>query len=200
MRKLLCWVSLGLLSGAPVAAQAELYRYVDNRGTTVLDSRVPAEFVSRGYEVLDAQGRVKHVVPAAPTAQEREAARKALADQERQRAADATLLRLYSSPSDLDRAHQRQVAQIETLISSTEGNIAALRDQRDELQSRAAAQERAGRKVDEVIIAQLREVDTEVLRLQRLIASKRDEILEVNAAFATQRDRLVALTSDVQQQ
>lgn len=198
MRKLLYWVSLGVLGSVPLLAQADLYRYVDDRGTTVLDSRVPAEFVSRGYEVLDAQGRVKQVIPAAPTPEEREAARQARADQERQRAADATLLRLYSSPSDLDRAHQRQIVQIENLITTTEGNIAALRDQRDELQARAAAQERAGRKVEERLIAELNEVDAEVVRLQRLISSKRDEIIEVNAAFARQRDRLVALTGDLQ--
>ena len=198
MRKLLCWVSLGLLCGAPLMVQAELYRYVDDRGTTVLDSRVPAEFVSRGYEVLDAQGRVKQIIPAAPTREEREAARQARADQERQRASDATLLRLYSSPSDLDRARQRQITQIETLITTAKSNISALRDQRDELQARAAAQERAGRKVDERLIADLREVDAEIGRLQRTITDKRDEILQVNAAFARQRDRLVALTGEAQ--
>ncbi|SDT07752.1 protein of unknown function [Halopseudomonas xinjiangensis] len=200
MRKLLCWVGLGLLGSLPALAQAELYRYVDDRGTTVLDSRVPAEFVSRGYEVLDAQGRVKQVIPAAPTREEREATRRARADQERQRASDATLLRLYSSPTDLDRAHQRQITQIENLITTTEGNIAALRDQRDELQARAAAQERAGRQVDPQLISELSGVDAEVLRLQRMIASKRDEIIDVNQAFARQRDRLVALIGDLQPQ
>ena len=44
---------------------AELYRYVDDKGVTVLDSRVPPKFISRGYEVLDAHGRVKLVVPGA---------------------------------------------------------------------------------------------------------------------------------------
>ncbi len=200
MRKLLCWVGLGLLGSLPALAQAELYRYIDDRGTTVLDSRVPAEFISRGYEVLDAQGRVKQTIPAAPTREEREAARRARAEQERQRAADATLLRLYSSPSDLDRARQRQITQIDNLITTTEGNIAALRDQRDELQARAAAQERAGRKVDQQLINELSGLDDEILRLQRVIASKRDEIIEVNLAFARQRDRLVALIGDIQPQ
>lgn len=196
MRKLLCRVGLGLLVGASFTAQADLYRYVDDRGTTVLDSRVPAEFVSRGYEVLDAHGRVKEVMPAAPTREEREASRRASAEQERQRAADATLLRLYSSPSDLDRARQRQVSQIDNLIATSEGNISVLRDQRDELQARAAAQERAGRTVEAHLIQEIGQVDAEIERLQRLIVAKRSEIEEVNTAFERQRERLVALLGD----
>lgn len=196
MRKLLCWVGLSLLGSASLAAQAELYRYVDDRGVTVLDSRVPADFVSRGYEVLDAQGRVKQVIPAAPTPEEREASRRARAEQERQRTADATLLRLYSSPSDLDRAHQRQVTQIDNLIATSEGNISVLKDQRDELQARAAAQERAGRQVEAHLIEEIAQVDVEIDRLQRLIVAKRSEIEEVNSAFARQRERLVALLGD----
>lgn len=193
MRKLLCWVGLSLLGSASLTAQAELYRYVDDRGVTVLDSRVPADFVSRGYEVLDAHGRVKEVIPAAPTPEEREASRRASAEQERQRTADATLLRLYSSPSDLDRAHQRQITQIDNLIATSEGNISVLKDQRDELQARAAAQERAGRQVEAHLIEEMDQVDVEIERLQRLILAKRSEIEDVNDAFARQRERLVAL-------
>ena len=48
---------LGLL-GATVA-QAELYRYVDDKGVVVLDRHgVPPQFIGRGYEVLNDQGRV----------------------------------------------------------------------------------------------------------------------------------------------
>ena len=60
---------LALLGASTV--QAELYRYVSQHGVVVLDSQgVPPEYVGRGYEVLDQDGRVLRVVPPAPTAEE----------------------------------------------------------------------------------------------------------------------------------
>ncbi len=196
MRKVFSWACLVCLCSAPLAAQAELYRYIDNKGVTVLDSWVPPEFVSNGYEVLDPQGRVKLSVPAAPTPQELEAARQARADQERQRTSDATLLRLYSSPADLDRAQARQIAQIENQISTSRASLLSLKAQREELQRKAAEQERAGRVVDPSILLQLKGIESETGRLNRLVKRKRTEIQEVTVTFAAQRERLVTLVGE----
>lgn len=196
MRRLGSWVVSLALASVSFAVHAELYRYVNDRGVTVLDSRVPPEFVSNGYEVLDSQGRVKQVIPAAPTREEREAARRALADQERQRVADNTLLRLYSNAADLDRAHRRQIDQIDNLIQTSRASIHGLEQQREKLEGRAAAQQRAGREVDASLLREMAEIDAEAGRLQRLIKRKEREILEVNQRFAEQRERLVALLGE----
>ncbi|SDS96871.1 hypothetical protein SAMN05216198_3286 [Halopseudomonas litoralis] len=186
-----------LLGAVAVGAEAaDLYRYVNDKGITVLDKSVPPHYVSRGYEVLDADGRVKLVVPAAPTREEREAARAAEQEQQRRATADGTLLRLYSGVKDLDRAHDRQIQQIENLIATTEAGLLTLQAQRDDLQSRAAAQERAGRKVDPQILRDLAEVEAEQGRLQRLITSNRGEVDAVNQAFASRRQRLQQLLAD----
>ncbi len=186
-----------LIGGAAVGADAaELYRYINDKGVTVLDRSVPPQYVSRGYEVLDSDGRVKQVVPAAPTREEREAARAAELEQRRRNSADETLLRLYSSLADLDRAHGRQIQQIENLIATADADLLTLQSQRDDLQSRAAAQERAGREVDRQLLQQLREIEAEQGRLQRRIASNREEIDAVNGAFAERRQRLSQLLAD----
>ena len=42
-----------------MASAAELYRYVDERGVVVLDRHgVPPQHISRGYQVLNEQGRI----------------------------------------------------------------------------------------------------------------------------------------------
>ena len=179
-----------LISVAAIGQQAQLYRYVDDKGVTVLGNRVPPEFVSRGYEVLDTNGRVREVIPAAPTPEELEADREARAAQAQQRQSDTTLLRLYSSQADLDRAHARQLAQIESLIQSARGEIDGVQDRREELQQRAAVQERAGREIDEQILQELAHTDNETQRLERLIEAKQAEIKEVRAKFVHQRARL----------
>lgn len=187
-------VVVAWLAGSVASVDAaELYRYVNDRGVTVLDSSVPPQYVSRGYEVLDRDGRVKRVVPPAPSPEELRAARTAAQEQQRQRAADETLLRLYSSVADLDRAHARQIQQIEGLIATAEAGLMTLRSQRDDIQSRAASQERAGREVDQRLLRQLEDIDAERGRLERQIASNRAEIDAVNAAFSARRERLAQL-------
>lgn len=183
-------VMAGLLICSAAFGQAQLYRYVDDKGVTVLGNRVPPEFVSRGYEVLDSNGRVREVIPAAPTAEELKANRAAREAQDRQRQSDTTLLRLYSSQADLDRAHARQLAQIESLIQAARSEIDGVQDQREGLQERAAVQERAGREIDPQILQHLAHADAETQRLERLIEAKQAEIKEVRANFVHQRARL----------
>ncbi|WP_373184546.1 DUF4124 domain-containing protein [Halopseudomonas sp.] len=183
-------------AGVALSAQAQLYRYLDENGVTVLDSRVPAEYVRHGYEVLDDHGRVKETVPAAPSAEELGAMRAARAEQARQLQEDTTLLRLYSSVPDLERAKKRQLDQIDNLIATTRTNIAALRVQREGLQSKAAAQQRSGRDLDESVIHEIAEVNAEAGRLERFIAAKEQEIEEVEASFEVSRARLEMLLED----
>lgn len=192
MLRSLCFIAVGIV-GLSLSAHAQLYRYLDENGVTVLDSSVPAEYVKHGYEVLDQHGRVTEIVPAAPTPQELEATRAARAEQERQLQEDTTLLRLYSSVPDLERAKKRQLDQIDNLISTTRTSLSVLHTQREELQSRAAAQQRAGREVDESIIREIAEVDAETERLERLITAKQQEIEEVEARFEVRRARLETL-------
>ena len=90
-------------------------------------------------------------------------------------------------------AKQRQLDQIENLIASTRTNIGVLRLQREELQGKAAAQQRAGREVDEMIIREIGEIDAEMQRLERVIAAKQQEIEEVEANFEVSRARLEEL-------
>ena len=189
-------VMVWVLGTAMSAEAAELYRYINDKGVTVLDRSVPPQFVSRGYEVLDRDGRVKQVVPAALSPEERQAQRDAEQARQRQRTADETLLRLYSSVTDLDRAHSRQVQQIEGLIATAEAGLLTLQSQRDDVQSRAASQERAGREVDAQLLRQLDHIESERGRLERQIANSRQEIESVNTAFASRRERLAQLLPD----
>ncbi len=48
---------------APAADARNLYRYTNDRGNTVVDYQVPAEYVAKGYEVLNEDGVVVKVVP-----------------------------------------------------------------------------------------------------------------------------------------
>lgn len=184
-----CALLLGLL--LPVLAGAnELYRYTDDKGTTVLSRQgVPPEYIGRGYEVLNNQGRVIRVVPPAPSAEEMQ---EILAEKARAKS-DGQLLRLYSTPDDVERARERKMAELDSLIGVARGNLQSARVHQGNLQSQAAEHERAGRQVPEHLLAQIENQKAEQERLKADIERYRQARKQADAAFDADRDRLKVL-------
>ncbi|OEC61548.1 MULTISPECIES: DUF4124 domain-containing protein [Pseudomonas] len=185
-------IRLALILGAmaPLAAQAELYRYTNEKGVTVLDRLgVPPQFIDKGYEVLNDQGRVVKTVPPAPTLEERQ---RMQADKARA-GSDAQLLRLYTSVEDVDRALQRKLSELDGLITVAKGNQQSLRTQQANLQAQAADNERAGRQVPEALVAQIDNVRSEYKRLDADIARYQEERKKAQVTFAADRARLAEL-------
>ncbi|KPB55483.1 MULTISPECIES: hypothetical protein [Pseudomonas syringae group] len=189
------WLALAML--APLLAQAadapesRLYRYVDSRGVTVIDTQgVPPDYVAKGYEVLNGRGRVIQVVPPAPTAEQ---IRQSEADK-RQTAADAQLLSLYSSVAEVDRVRARKLAELDALVGVAQGNIQGLAAQQRSLQSQAADQERAGRPVQQALVDQLSDLRDQQQKLQSDIAGYQAARAQAEADFAKDRVRVQRLT------
>jgi septal ring factor EnvC (AmiA/AmiB activator) len=179
---------LGLLGAT--AAQAELYRYVDDKGVVVLDRHgVPPQFIGRGYEVLNDQGRVTQVVPPAPTAQERQLMLEAKARAE----TDAQLLRLYASVADVERAKARRLSELDSVIGITRGNLQSLRTQQENLQSQAANHERAGRKVPEQLLTQIDNLAKEQASLKRDVERYRQTRKQAEVSYGQERERVAEL-------
>lgn len=179
---------LGLL--ASTAAQAELYRYVDDKGVVVLDRHgVPPQFIGRGYEVLNDQGRVTQVVPPAPTAQERQL----LLEAKARAGADAQLLRLYASVEDVERAKARRLSELDSIIGITRGNLQSLRTQQANLQSQAANHERAGRKVPEQLLVQIDNLAKEQASLKRDVERYRQTRKQAEMNYGQERERVAEL-------
>ncbi|MFS7150562.1 hypothetical protein, partial [Escherichia coli] len=88
------------------------------------------QYIGKGYQVLNDQGRVIHTVPPAPTAEELRQRKAAQA----QASSDAQLLRLYSSLEDVDRARERRLAELDGLSSVARGNLQSLKLQQANLQ------------------------------------------------------------------
>ncbi|OLU16466.1 DUF4124 domain-containing protein [Pseudomonas sp. PA1(2017)] len=169
------------------ASAAEMYRYTNAQGITVIDRQgVPSEFIAKGYEVLNEQGRVVRVVPPAPTAEEMQ---KILADRERAKS-DAQLLRLYSSLEDVDRAQARKLAELDGLIGVAKGNLQSVRQQQANLQKQAADQERAGREVPRPLLDQITSQRDEQVRIKKDIERYQATRAQAQSSFAADRARV----------
>ncbi|MCJ1883254.1 DUF4124 domain-containing protein [Pseudomonas sp. LA21] len=181
-----------MLAGQALAAgdSKEMYRYIDDKGGIVIDRQgVPSEFIGKGYEVLNDQGRVVRVVPPAPTPAEI-AQRKADAAQA---SSDAQLLRLYTSVNDVDLARDRKLTELDALSGVTKGNLQALKNQQAALQARAADQERAGRQVPADLEAQLSNLRDEAKRLDQDLDRYKQLRERAMSSFAADRARVAQL-------
>ncbi|WP_268798847.1 DUF4124 domain-containing protein [Pseudomonas huanghezhanensis] len=187
-------LSWGVSALTPVEAADNpsilLYRYVDSRGVTVMDTQgVPPEYVGKGYEVLNQRGRVIQVIPPAPSAEEVRQAQAAKVQAD----ADAQLTHLYTSLADIDRARTRRLAELDALIAVAQGNVQGLVAQQASLQSQAADQERAGRQVPKTLIDQMDDLRDQQQNLKGDIQRYQTTRQQADAAYEVDRARLQKL-------
>ena len=194
-----------MLALAGTANAAKLYRYRNAEGTVVVDYQVPAEFVGTGYEVLNDEGIVIEVVPRELTAEEkleREAQEKleaeALAEQERLREWDESLMLRYSTVADIEDARKRALRDLQIRLAILKGNRRSLKQKVENLQAQAAEIERAGMEVDVDRLRSIEALQKEISATDRAIVDRQGEIQELEAAYAADIERFEMLLEVVE--
>ena len=188
-----------LIAFVPTAT-AELYKYKNEDGVTVLDSHVPARYVKNGYTILSLDGRVLEVVPRALTEEEIKERDAKLAEERRlaqaqreQEIEDQNLLRLYSTPADVIRARDTKLASIKGFINTQQGNIMRLESQKRQIESGLADIERSGGQISRETLDRIRSLDGRIAQLESDIRSKEEEITTLSASYAADLKRLKEL-------
>lgn len=179
------------------AAQAQMFRYTDEHGQIVIGNTIPQEATKRGYDILSNSGRVIETIPPAPTPEEiaaREAEKKRQQELERQRQADALLLKRFSSPDQAVKAMHRKIRELEGLISLKRGNISVITSQLDTEQSRAANLERAGKPIPDATLTKIQRLESQIRDIEREISIQQKEIESVKARFLADIERLETIT------
>ena len=193
---------IGLLAVclADGAAAANIYRYKDESGRTVFNTRIPPEYVAGGYTVLDERGRVVQEVAPAPTAEElagveaeRERQRQLEADLEKQRVADRLLLRLYRSPDEVARRRDEQLEQIAAQQAALRASLAKVNEEHQRLLGMLAANDEAGRETPEPARSQLGAVEEEKSRLENQVRRLQEDADQIAAGAARDMARLEEL-------
>ncbi|MCB1691307.1 MAG: hypothetical protein KDI19_01010 [Pseudomonadales bacterium] len=191
--------ALGGLSISASAA-AELYKYVNEDGVTVLDSHVPARYVKNGYTILSLDGRVLEVVPRALTEKEiRERDQELAAQREQEKAererelADQALLRLYGGPEDVIRARDTKLASIRGFIETSRSNIERLEEQKRAIESALADVERAGGTIDKSSLERIDVIENRIKQIEAEIKDKEAEMDDLKSSYAADLKRVKEL-------
>ena len=185
---------------APASLAASLYRYTNEEGVTVVDYRVPTDYVGKGYEVLNKDGVVVEVVPRELTKEERkvrnsqqELEAEARAEERRLREWDESLLLRYSTLEDIEAARERALRDLRIRLSILKGNKRSLKQQVEGYQAQAADLERSGREVDVARISVIEDLQAEIATTDRSINDRALQIEEVSAAYQKDIDRFQQL-------
>lgn len=179
-------VLTGLVNAAPPASKEEraaYYRYVNDQGVKVMDHSIPPAFAQRGYEVLNALGRVIKVVPPALSATDIKAleARQAVKEEYE------VLSRRYSSTHDIEEAKLRQLERLDANISLVRGNINSLKRQIDGIGAKAAEYERAAKPVPQNLLDSLAKTKTELANSENLMVIRVAEKQKVVDKFEREK-------------
>jgi hypothetical protein len=194
-----------LLARAPVSDAANLYRYTNAQGVTVVDYQVPVEYVSKGYEILNTDGVVLRVVPRALTEEEKKDRSvqeaqdlAAKAEEKRLREWDESLMLRYSTVADIEAAKERALGDLRIRQSILKSNKRSLKQQVENYQAQAADLERSGREVDVARIAAMEDMQAEIESTERSIQERAKEIKEVSEAYERDIERFNMLLEVVE--
>lgn len=184
-------VALLLTVGVAASAHAvKYYRYVDDSGVTVLSRQgVPAEHIAKGYDVLNEHGRVVRTVPRAPTAAEHQQ----MQEERKQAEYDRHLLRLYSTPHDVDRARERKLTEINGLAALVQGNLHSVSANKADLLRKAANMERSGKDVPADLLRRIDEIEQDEARYQQDLLRYAEKIADIKQSFAQDKQRVIEL-------
>lgn len=179
---LLVTSTLMLVTLGSVANAANIYRYEDDSGRMVWDSKIPARFVKKGYTILNERGDVIEVVPPALTAEQlQEQANILQAQREederlrKQLEADNLLLRLYRSPEEIAVKRDERLKRLDDQIAVLSVNASKLESAIAEAEQVVANYRKADKEPPEPTLKQLEENLAEQGRLSAQLGRNQTE-------------------------
>lgn len=193
-----------LLCAPSALAEDTFFRYENAEGVTVIDDHVPPQFAHKGYQVLNAAGRVVEVIPRALTESERKQTNNSVIqaqlrreEQERQARYDDMLLARYSTIEDIEAARKRRLDEIKVRINLLKGNIANQKQQLEARQEEAATLERGGQPVPKDLTGTIESLRAEIGVADQQIVRFRSELAATDLRFNMDVERFHILRPNI---
>lgn len=161
-----------------INANETFYRYTNSSGIITISSRIPAEYVTKGYQIITLDGRVIKTVPPEPSEEEKKRLEQEREQQKLIERWDQELLARYSSAEEIVAAKERKLLEIDSQLGINERSIEKIRNEIDSYQSIAANDERSGRVINETVLNTIELLKTDLAnekeKTQILVNEKHD--------------------------
>ena len=183
-------ISLFLIVSTPSIAKKKLYRWVDENGKVTYSDQVPPEQIKKKHQELSGNGIVLEKVDRVLTDEEREAQRQEAIKQkelEEQAKADAkrrrNIIKAYSNEQEIIRLKAERLESLKRNIELAKKSLVFQNRSKEELLSRAADNERNGRKVSKALLSRIQIVEDKIKYQHKFIETKTKEIKTVTDKY-----------------
>lgn len=190
-----------LVLGAALAALAlatpargATYKWVDDKGVVHYTDQIPPEALNKGSVVLDKNGiPIRKNEPALTPEQRRaradEEARQQQVAKERELVdrKDRALLSTYTTENEIELARTRALSTIDAQVQSSTAYSATLGKRRDEIEKRKS--ELGSNPMPPALEREWQNISAELAKQDDLLATKRREIVAVNARYDADKKR-----------
>jgi hypothetical protein len=171
-----------------LSAEAKLFKWVDNSGTTHYGETIPPEYASKETMSLE-KGRIEKRVDKnllKKSAMKDPAAEKARIEVERH---DNALINTYSSEKEIDLARERNLQQVEARTDSFTILLKSAQDNEVQLQKEAGDLAKQGRKIPKSLEEDLVAAKARIAKLQGDLDNSMKENASVKARYDADKAR-----------
>ncbi len=171
-------------------AEAKLYKWVDESGTTHYGETIPPEYAGRDTQKLE-KGRVTdredNFDSAKQNAAKKETAEDKAALTARRR--DEALLNSYTTEKEIDLARDRNLLQVEARINSYTTLLKSAQATLDDLHKESESFTQKGRKIPQSLTDDIAESEARVAKLQKDLSANQKESDAVKARYEADKQR-----------
>ena len=182
------------------AADAAMYKWVDEKGVTHYTDTMPPDAVNKANTELSKQGIPIRKTDSAVTPEQRKAReaeverqKEAAKQQEETARRDRALLDSYTTESDIDLAKNRSLRTVEMALKSAQAYSAQLTKRRGELAASKAAL--AGKPAPITLEREIVSTDAELARQVDFVALKQKELVTIAARYDADKARWAEIKS-----
>lgn len=171
------------------SAEAKLYKWVDDKGETHYSSTIPPEYAGHQHIQLDDKGRViqkKDEPNKADNGGRKTAEEQAAIEQQRK---DKALLGTYSNEQEIDLARDRNLQQVDALISSIKLRLDSAQASLNENNKAKAGFVEAGKKVPTYLKEDIADDEAKLNSLQQQMDRAKEQQAAIKARYDADKAR-----------
>ncbi|MGE5757390.1 MAG: DUF4124 domain-containing protein [Sideroxydans sp.] len=185
----LLFVAAALCAAVSLNAEAKLYKWVDENGTTHYGETIPPEYAGRDAKKLE-KGRVVDRNDTFDSGK-KGAAKDATVDKAviEARRRDDALLNSYTNEQEIDLARDRNLMQVEARINSYTILLKSAQATLDDLHKEGDDLTKKGRKIPQSLTEDIAEAEARVTKMQKDLETSQKESEAVKARYEADKQR-----------
>lgn len=187
-----CLVLCGAFS---ISAEAKLYKWVDDNGTTHYGETIPPEYANKDATHFNDKGlidkRIDKLTPEEQRAKNAADAKKSVDDKAaiETKRKDTALLSTFSNENEIDLSRDRNLQQVVARINSINTMLKSARESRRDHQKEQSDPAKQGKGIQKSLLEDIAQDDARITKLEKDLAQNEQELATVKMRFEVDKQR-----------